>query len=568
MECPTLKFIHLMNKKMKFTIGLNLTSVRVAMAFWRYTRRKLTSKFLFCGTITLAVVGVFVLSRGYDDDHDYDNDDYDDEDDDNDDVDDDNDDNDDDEEDDDNDDDEDDDEKDDDNDDLDDYDDDDEDVDEKDDDNNVDDYDYDYSEDNDDTENKRSDGAQSLLESSALRSHSYGFDDVVNGTYHDIEAVREEQMSRVHHLHLQCDASADKMTGLSSEAWAYGRIEISQSSRYLYCPLLKVGSTFFRRVFYTMRERKQLLNPYIVPINQALAAKRTVLEQILPLNSPSTMAFLNSSTSIIFVREPYSRILSGYVDKLFAPNPYFWSQIGKHIISKYRQGAKIKELFCGHDVTFAEFVEYVVQGEQTNDTHRDAHFTPTYDQCKPCQLNYTVIGKMETFQSDVAYTLSQLGHNVSQEKLNQWAKDATHDAILDSTVSPFGWKFTVRKCMSWHEGLKRIWRKLQIRGIISIEEKFPWPPDLSDKAITVRMFTERVKKLNSQADKAKLKKQKLEVLAEAFSTIKHEHLLKLVDIFKPDFQLFQYNLFPDYIFDENTVSQFRNKHNIFNVNNI
>ncbi|CAL1529964.1 unnamed protein product, partial [Lymnaea stagnalis] len=312
----------------------------------------------------------------------------------------------------------------------------------------------------------------------------------------------------------------------------------------MYCPLLKVGSTFFRRVFYAMREKRRLSNPYIVPINQALAAKRTVLEQILPLDSADTAAFLNSSTSIMFVREPFSRILSGYVDKLFAPNPYFWSQIGRHIISKFRRDAKRSEILCGHDVTFTEFIDYLIDGELTNDSHRDAHFTPTYDQCKPCQLNYSVIGKMETFQPDVAYTLHQLGYNVSKEKLGQWARDATHDAILDSTVSPFGWKFTIKKCMSWHESLKRMWRKIQIRGIISMEENFPWSPDYSEKFVSVRMFTERVKKLNAAADKLKLKKQKISVLTEAFSNIKVEKLLKLVEIFKPDFQLFQYDMHP------------------------
>ncbi|XP_055872583.1 uncharacterized protein LOC106051645 [Biomphalaria glabrata] len=453
------------------------------MAFWRYARRKLTSKLVLCGTVTLLVVGVFVLSK--------------------------------------------------------------------------------------DTEPKREENDHALfLDSFAIRQHPYYGADDVNGTYLNMDTIKEEQASRVQHLHTQCDASPDKMVGLSSESWAYGRIEINKNSNYLYCPLLKVGSTFFRRVFYTMRERKQLLNPYIVPINQALGAKRMVLEQILPLHSQATQAFLNGSTSVIFVREPFSRILSGYVDKLFAPNPYFWSQIGKHIISKYRPVAKIRQLMCGHDVTFAEFIEYLIEGELTNDTHRDAHFTPTYDQCKPCQINYTVVGKMETFQTDVAFTLAQLGYNVSQEKLKQWAKDATHDAILDSTVSPFSWKFTVKKCMPWHEGLKRIWRKLQIRGIISIEEKFPWSPEISEKSITVRMFTERVKKLNSQADKSKLKKQKIDVLAQAFSTVKREQLMKLVDIFKPDFQLFQYDMYPDYIFNELLVSKIRKKNTIFKIDSI
>ncbi|CAL1542934.1 unnamed protein product, partial [Lymnaea stagnalis] len=317
----------------------------------------------------------------------------------------------------------------------------------------------------------------------------------------------------------------------------------------MYCPVHKVGSTFFRRVFYAMRENRRLSNPYTIPIKKALASKRIVLKQLLPLDAPDTAAFLNSSTSIIFVREPFARILSGYVDKLFAPNPYFWSQIGKHIISKFRRDAKPLEKSCGHDVTFSEFIDYLIDAELAYDSHPDVHFTPTYDQCKPCQLNYSVIGKMETFQPDLAYTLHQLGYNVSKVELAQWARDATHDAIQDSTVSPFEWKLKIKKCMSWHEGLKRMWRKNQIRGIISMEERFPWSPDYSEKFVSVRMFMERVKKLNAAADQLKLKKQKLSVLTEAFSTIRVERLLKLVEAFKPDFQLFQYDMHPHFIFD-------------------
>ncbi|XP_059141265.1 carbohydrate sulfotransferase 11-like [Physella acuta] len=398
--------------------------------------------------------------------------------------------------------------------------------------------------------------------------NSLNFDDVINATYHDLDRLREEQQTRTQHLHAQCDLLHNTTRGLSSEDWAYGRIEVDHTQHYLYCPLLKVGSTFFRRVFYTMRQGRRLVNPYLVPINKALAAKRNVLTQILPLTSPETTAFLNNATSIIFVREPFSRILSGYVDKLFAPNPYFWSQIGKYVVSKFRPEAKRKDLVCGSDVTFEEFISYLIDGELTNSSHRDAHFTPAYDQCKPCHLNYTVVGKMETFQTDVSYTLAQLGFNVSKEKLSQWSNDATHDAILDSIVSPFGWRSMVRKCMSWYEGLKRIWRKIQIRGIISMEEKFPWSRDFSERSVTIRMFTDRVKKLHAQTDKTKLKKQRKEVVIEAFSRIKQEDLKKLVEMFRPDFQLFEYDTRPDFIFSEEIVKPFRQKNNLFNVFNV
>ena len=54
----------------------------------------------------------------------------------------------------------------------------------------------------------------------------------------------------------------------------------------------------------------------------------------------------------MFTREPYSKLLSGYIDKLFAPNPYFWNVIGRFIIQKFRKYPSLRSLECGHDVTF------------------------------------------------------------------------------------------------------------------------------------------------------------------------------------------------------------------------
>ena len=55
----------------------------------------------------------------------------------------------------------------------------------------------------------------------------------------------------------------------------------------------------------------------------------------------------------MFTREPYGKLLSGYVDKLFAPNPYFWKAIGRLIIRKFRKDPSPESLTCGHDVTFS-----------------------------------------------------------------------------------------------------------------------------------------------------------------------------------------------------------------------
>ena len=129
-------------------------------------------------------------------------------------------------------------------------------------------------------------------------------------------------------------------------------MEASRRHGYYYCPLLKVGSTFFRRLFFAMEHNMEIKSPFDIGISRALDAKRTTLSKI----NPEDRKWLEeNATAIMWVRDPYARLLSGYVDKLFAPNPYFWNVIGGHIISSHRPGGA--EGKCFHDVTFPEFIK-------------------------------------------------------------------------------------------------------------------------------------------------------------------------------------------------------------------
>ncbi|XP_046554987.1 carbohydrate sulfotransferase 8-like [Haliotis rubra] len=184
-----------------------------------------------------------------------------------------------------------------------------------------------------------------------------------NLSYYDLFPVGRRFMVREQQVQDGCRGRETELRGLSSEKWAFERIEVDTDRRTLYCPLLKVGSTFWRRIFYAMRQNATINTPYDISINKALMSKRETLQKLLPLNSSSTQQYLKESVNIMFVREPFSRLISGYVDKLFAPNPYFWTVIGKFIISNYRKDPSPQSLRCGHDVTFPEFVQYVVDTE-------------------------------------------------------------------------------------------------------------------------------------------------------------------------------------------------------------
>ena len=361
-----------------------------------------------------------------------------------------------------------------------------------------------------------------------------------------------------------------EMKGVTELNNSYNGIFYQRQRGFFYCPILKVSSTLLRRVFYSLDVYDTLKNPYSIPIMKALEAPLHNLKELLPFDQAHSRLFFSDANSFLMVREPLVRLLSGYMDKLFAPNPFYWEKTGTVITAMFKPGPTRLERSCGQNVTFNEFVQYVVNGELDADSldYRDPHFTAAYDQCQLCSLDYTMVGKLETFTRDTHDILNKLGIKVTMEDLAVWKDDVTLDAILDTVESPFGWRPNIEKCMSWYSGLRRVWRKLQSRAIIPLEEEFPFSQERVEKYLTAQEFIKIAHSAHLRADKARLKRQKQEVLAVAYKTVSRSTLLKLQEVYEPDFLLFQYEIQPDFIFDKAFVEEVDKLSNIFDASNL
>ena len=113
----------------------------------------------------------------------------------------------------------------------------------------------------------------------------------------------------------------------------------------------------------------------------------------------------NNYTKFFFVRHPFERLVSAYQNKLASNNTIFNKMVGKKIIRKYRQNATAISLKKGHDVTFNEFVQFIVDEWRNGSKTLDAHWRPIVDLCLPCVMQYDFIGKFETLNRDVEYLL-------------------------------------------------------------------------------------------------------------------------------------------------------------------
>ncbi|KAH3806682.1 hypothetical protein DPMN_135006 [Dreissena polymorpha] len=164
----------------------------------------------------------------------------------------------------------------------------------------------------------------------------------------------------------------------------------------LYCPVEKVGTTFWRRFIYQTLNTNKFRHLYQVPIWLALS------ENYPYPSKGATRQNISEYFKFMFVRDPYQRIFSAYVDKVFVPNPMFWERFGKPSIQLFRENDTRR---CFHDASFLEFVRFATWAEE-NKQMLDQHFMMATELCIPCITNYTFIGmkKMKCILNSYALT--------------------------------------------------------------------------------------------------------------------------------------------------------------------
>ena len=101
----------------------------------------------------------------------------------------------------------------------------------------------------------------------------------------------------------------------------------------------------------------------------------------------------NNMLSFSFVRHPFERLVSAYKDKVLSNNGLFFkNKLGNTAALRWYQNNK----------SFPAFVDLVLNGYKGKSV-RNGHWDPITPHCRYCDIEYDVIGRVETFKEDVKY---------------------------------------------------------------------------------------------------------------------------------------------------------------------
>lgn len=349
------------------------------------------------------------------------------------------------------------------------------------------------------------------------------------------DVMRTEQLGRIQHVREACaneDLFLNKAYTGRSQLIHY----FSKQYNFSYCKIPKAGCSFWTQIFTILQRgsnnSKHVFGMTRRNIHTQLKGKLTV-----PFRSNAIL----QSRTVLVSRNPYSRLFSAFIDKMFLP--LFYS--GAANIVANQRGIPENELSCVSSITFQEFLKQLVENAHQGKT-LNRHWAPMFALCKPCAVNVLAVVKQESFSEDVEYTLKEVG--VAGDQYDA-IYDALHDHRIEATIPGI-----VRTVMQRGKGkhckldiAKRLWISFQIQGYIRNDTDFPFDiinteEKASNMTFIADVILETIRKNPLTSEESKAQRQR--ALVDAYARIDKPLIENIKIVYKQDFILFDYSFEP------------------------
>lgn len=318
----------------------------------------------------------------------------------------------------------------------------------------------------------------------------------------------------------------------------------------LYCAIEKTGSTFWKRILHVIGKWGNTNNP--MEIKASAADNNDGGFQTLTEKTVAEVEnIFDISTSIMFVRDPFTRAFSAWFDKFYSPNVPYWITTGSSIKQHRLYTDPKAKSTCGYDISFREFINFLV----TTVPHRcsDRHFSPNSEHCSQCQFPFKYIGKYETLEEDTYFLLQTLG--LTQKVVfTDFNNGAIYDTIRGMSDWVFEQKHQFEKCnVTLRCALFRLWKQLQGRGLLSKHVRFPYQHDHEVQRLTANDLIQDLYFAHRLSNTTEIKNNRKEALIQAFKSVPEELLQQFIKIYQLDFDMFEYEVNPMYLRKRSSV---------------
>ena len=156
---------------------------------------------------------------------------------------------------------------------------------------------------------------------------------------------------------------------------------------------------------------------------------------MLPLNkyrAVQAKSMLINFRKVMFARHPLDRLAFVYYKNVIiglGTGGDFNMKHGRTIIRKFRTNPSKDSLRTGRNVTFSEFVKYIIH-LWDNNIRFDFDWKPIYELCLPCSIAYDFVGHFEYLKEDLHYILKSLDNEFSV-KYSRFQTDFSNKNMRD-----------------------------------------------------------------------------------------------------------------------------------------
>ena len=274
-------------------------------------------------------------------------------------------------------------------------------------------------------------------------------------------------------------------------------------------------------------------------------------------------ANLSDVTKVTFTRDPYTKIFSAHVDKIF---PVSMPKVSTIIFSNTYQGNDT-DVMKNPDmellnISFSATLQYAA-GVFSDLSVVNEHFLPPSQICDVCHINYDVIGKVETYNDDVEYILTSVNQTRVFQSMGDIDANFEQRNIIDVIFRTFrglrkrkgqlGYseeKRTLYSCAYQDGILRRMWKHFQIRGYLSDNTNFPiTSKEESCSVQEPELISMAFRALSQSEDRDVRRKQRHKYFVQAFKSVPLSVLKLFRNSVKLDCELFGYDCSPPEIFD-------------------